>query len=102
MPNPKTRFLGTGSFLPEQVRTNDDIRDMGVDTCDEWISTRTGIRERRIAAPTMQTSDMATAAAIQALEMAELSAQDLDMVIVATVTGDMPMPATAAFVQQKL
>jgi 3-oxoacyl-[acyl-carrier-protein] synthase-3 len=73
-----------------------------VDTSDQWITERTGIRERRIAPEGMVTSDMATHAARQALEMAALAPTDLDMIVVGTVTPDMPMPATAVFVQQKL
>jgi 3-oxoacyl-[acyl-carrier-protein] synthase-3 len=104
MPNhavPRSRILGTGHFLPEAVRTNFDLERM-VDTSDAWIAERTGIRARHIAAEGTVTSDMAAAAARRALEQAGLEAQALDMIIVATVTGDMPMPATAAFVQQKL
>lgn len=98
---PATRILGTGRFLPPDVRTNFDLEKM-VDTTDEWIVERTGIRERRIAPEGMVTSDMASAAAREALAAAELSATDLDMIIVATVTPDMPMPATAVTVQQKI
>ncbi len=99
---PKSRILGTGHFLPPNVRTNDDIAKMGVDTSDQWIRERTGIQQRRIAPEGMVTSDMATRAAASALEMAKLDAKDVDMIIVGTVTPDMPMPATAVFVQQKL
>lgn len=98
---PATRILGTGHYLPETVRTNLDLEKM-VETSDAWIVERTGIRERHIAAPGEVTSDMATEAARRALAMAELSASDLDMILVATVTPDCPMPATAVFVQQKL
>jgi 3-oxoacyl-[acyl-carrier-protein] synthase III len=90
-----------GHFLPEAVRTNFDLERM-VDTSDAWIAERTGIRARHIASEGTVTSDMATAAAKRALEQAGLEAQALDMIMVATVTPDMPMPATAAFVQQKL
>jgi 3-oxoacyl-[acyl-carrier-protein] synthase-3 len=83
------------------VRTNADLEKM-VDTTDAWITERTGIRERRIAPDGVFTSDMATSAAKEALAMAGLAATDIDMIIVGTVTPDMPMPATAAFVQQKL
>jgi 3-oxoacyl-[acyl-carrier-protein] synthase-3 len=99
--HPRSRILGTGHYLPPIVRTNADLEKM-VDTSDEWISERTGIRQRHIAPDGVLTSDMATAAAKNALEMAGLSASDLDMIIVGTVTPDMPMPATAVFVQQKL
>jgi len=98
---PRSRILGTGSYLPADVRTNLDIEKM-VETSDAWITERTGIKERRIAPEGTVTSDMATAAAKAALEMAGLKATDLDMIIVGTVTPDMPMPATAVFVQQKL
>jgi 3-oxoacyl-[acyl-carrier-protein] synthase-3 len=98
---PRSRILGTGHYLPPVVRTNADLEKM-VDTSDAWITERTGIRERRIAPDGIFTSDMATSAAKEALAMAGLAATDLDMIIVGTVTPDMPMPATAAFVQQKL
>ena len=101
MKPPASRILGTGHYLPPNVRTNADLEKM-VETSDAWIVERTGIRERRIAPEGVVTSDMAAAAARQALEAAELSATDLDMIIVGTVTPDMPMPATAVFVQQKL
>jgi len=101
MITPASRILGTGHFLPPIVRTNADLEKM-VETSDEWIRERTGIRERRIAPEGIVTSDMAAAAARQALEAAELSPKDLDLIIVGTVTPDMPMPATAVFVQQKL
>ncbi len=98
---PKSRVLGTGRYLPPLVRTNFDLEKM-VETSDTWIRERTGIRERRIAPEGMVTSDMATGAAKAALEAAGLEAKDLDLIIVGTVTPDMPMPATAVFVQQKL
>ena len=98
---PRSRIIATGSFLPENVRTNDDLAQM-VDTSDEWIRERTGIRERRIAGEGTFSSDMAAAAAKNALQAAGLKASDLDMIIVGTVTPDMPMPATAVFVQDKI
>jgi 3-oxoacyl-[acyl-carrier-protein] synthase-3 len=98
---PASRILGTGHYLPPIVRTNADLEKM-VETSDAWITERTGIKQRRIAPEGVVTSDMATAAAKQALEAAELQPQDLDMILVGTVTPDMPMPATAVFVQQKL
>jgi 3-oxoacyl-[acyl-carrier-protein] synthase-3 len=100
-PLPRSRILGTGHYLPSVVRTNLDLEKM-VETSDAWIRDRTGIRERRLAPDGVVTSDMAAAAGKAALEMAGLAARDLDMIIVATVTPDMPMPATAVFVQQKL
>ena len=98
---PASRILGTGHYLPPIVRTNADLERM-VDTSDEWIVERTGIRTRHIAPDGVVTSDMATAAAKSALEAAGLTASDLDLILVATVTPDMPMPATAVFVQHKL
>ena len=101
MSAPSTVILGTGAYAPERVLTNDDLSKM-VDTSDEWIRTRTGIRERRIAAADEAPSDMAVQAARRALDDAKLSPADIDLLIVATVTPDMPMPATACFVQHKL
>ncbi len=101
MATPAARILGMGHYLPPIVRTNADLERM-VETSDAWIVERTGIRERRVAPPEIVTSDMAAAAAKLALEQAELSAADLDMILVATVTPDMPMPATAVYLQQKL
>ncbi len=99
--SPRSRILGTGAYAPEQVLTNVELEKM-VETSDQWIRERTGIRERRIARPNEATSDMAYAAARRALEMAGLAASDLDMIIVGTITGDTPMPACAAFLQRKL
>ncbi len=99
--SPASRILGTGHYLPPIVRTNLDLEKM-VETSDAWIVERTGIRERRIAPAGVVTSDMAAEAAKRALEAAELQPKDLDLIIVGTVTPDMPMPATAVFVQQKL
>jgi 3-oxoacyl-[acyl-carrier-protein] synthase-3 len=96
-----SRISGTGHYVPARVMTNFDLEKL-VDTSDAWIQERTGIRERRIAAEGETTSDMATAAARRALESAELDPSDVDMIIVNTVTPDMPLPATAMFVQQKL
>lgn len=101
MKQPAARILGTGHYLPPMVRTNQELERL-VDTSDAWIVERTGIRERRIAADGMVTSDMAAEAARRALEVADIRAVDIDMILVATVTPDMPMPATAAFVQQKI
>jgi 3-oxoacyl-[acyl-carrier-protein] synthase-3 len=98
---PRSRILGTGHYLPEVVRSNFDLEKM-VETSDAWITERTGIKERRIAPDGVVTSDMACFAAQKALEAAGILAEDLDMIIVGTVTGDMPMPATAVYVQQKL
>lgn len=98
---PRTQIIGTGSYAPEKVITNKDLEKM-VETSDEWIVERTGIRERRQAAPGELTSDMAVKAAIRALEMANTRAADLDMIVLGTISPDMPMPACAAFVQAKL
>lgn len=97
----RARIIGTGGYAPEKVITNDDLAAR-IDTSDEWITTRTGIKERRMAADDEQTSDMATAAAKRALDMAGMDASELDMIIVGTISGDMPMPACAVFVQAKL
>ena len=94
-------FLGTGSYLPEKILTNKDMEKI-VDTTDEWIMTRTGIKERHIAAETQATSDLAVEAAKKALEAAGLKAGDIDLIIVATITPDMPTPSTACLVQSKL
>lgn len=92
------RIAGIGAYVPEKVLTNADLERM-VDTTDEWIATRTGIRERRIAAEDQAASDLGIAAARQALERSGVSAADVDLVIVCTVTGDMPFPATASIIQ---
>jgi 3-oxoacyl-[acyl-carrier-protein] synthase-3 len=94
-------ILGTGSYLPERIMTNAELEKM-VDTNDEWIRTRTGIQERRIAGPSETTSDMAAAAARAALENAGIDAQEISMIICATVTPDMFFPNTACFVQTKI
>ncbi len=92
---------GTGSYVPERVLTNADFEKM-VDTSDEWIVTRTGIKERRIAAPGENPSDMATKAGERALADARITAQDVDLLIVATVSGDFQFPSTACIVQRRL
>ena len=94
-------ILGTGSYLPARRLTNDDLSKI-VDTSDEWIATRTGIKARHIAAENEQTSDLAVAAAKAALADAAISAKDIDLIIVATSTPDMTFPATACIVQNKL
>jgi 3-oxoacyl-[acyl-carrier-protein] synthase-3 len=94
-------IVGTGSYVPEKVLTNDDLSRI-VDTSDEWITTRTGIKERRIAAEGEQTSDMATKAALKALEQAKVAPEEIDLILVATATPDMLFPATACFVQKKI
>lgn len=97
----KARIIGTGSYLPERILTNFDLEQM-VDTNNEWISARTGIHERHIAADDEQTSDLAVNAAQRAMEMAGVSADQIDMVVVATITGDFPWPSTACLVQDKI
>ncbi len=97
----RSSILGTGSYLPEKRITNADLEKM-VDTSDEWIMTRTGIRERRMAAPGQNTSDLAVEASRKALASAGIDAKDLDMIIVATLTPDALLPATACMVQHKL
>ena len=92
---------GIGSSVPEKKLTNEDLTHM-VDTNEEWITTRTGIKERRIAGDDLQVSDLAVNAAKNALAEAKLEAQDIDLVIVATLTSEMVSPATACLVQQKL
>jgi len=97
----KVGILGVGKYLPEKVLTNADLEKM-VDTSDDWITTRTGIKERHIAAKDEATSDLATKAAKAALKNAGLKPADLDLIIVATVTPDMSFPSTATFVQANL
>ena len=94
-------IIGTGSYLPRRVLTNADLAKV-MDTTDEWITTRTGIKERHIAAADQATSDLAAEAARRALRQAGLVAEDLDMIIVATVTPDMFFPSTACFVQKAI
>jgi 3-oxoacyl-[acyl-carrier-protein] synthase-3 len=98
---PKSRILGVGAYTPERILTNRELERI-VDTSDEWVRERTGIHERRIAADGESTSDMALRAAEHALEMAGLGPQALDLIVVGTVTPDMPFPSTAAFLQHKL
>ena len=99
----RSRIVGTGTYLPERVVTNDDLSQrMGVNTSDAWIRERTGIGARRLAAPDEATSDMATRASYRALEMAGIRPEDLDLIICGTVTADMPFPAAACFVQAKM
>ena len=94
-------ITGLGSHVPERVVTNDELSTM-METSDEWIVERTGIRERRIAAPEEALSDLALPAARQALEDAGIAGSDLDLIIVATVTPDMAFPATAAILADEL
>src|ERR1043166_6814133 len=94
-------IIGTGSYVPEKILTNADLSRI-VDTSDDWITTRTGIKERRIAAKDENTSDMATKATLKAMEQANISAKEIDLILVATATPDMLFPATACFVQKKI
>src|SRR5213080_3140318 len=94
-------IIGTGSYTPEKILTNEDLSRM-VDTSDEWITTRTGIKERRVAAKDETTSDMAAKAALKAIEQAKISPEEIDLLLVATATPDMIFPATACFVQKKI
>jgi 3-oxoacyl-[acyl-carrier-protein] synthase-3 len=95
------KIVGTGSYVPERVLTNADLEKM-VDTTDEWITSRTGIKERRIAAPDEATSHMATKAAQRAMEAAGITAEDIDLIIVATISPDTFFPSTACHVQRNL
>src|ERR1700732_2192074 len=93
-----SHLLGTGAYCPKRILTNQDLEKL-VDTTDAWISERTGIKERRIAAEREFTSDMAVVAARHALEMATTRTQDLAMIMRATVSADMPLPSCAVIVQ---
>ena len=95
------KILSSGSYVPEKVLTNFDLEKM-VETSDEWISTRTGIKERRIAAKDENTSDLAYKAALKAIEKAKISVDDIDLIILATISPDAPMPSTACYLQKKL
>ena len=97
----RARITGTGSYVPEKVLTNLDLEKF-IDTNDEWIRTRTGICERHIAADDENTSDLATRAAERALQMAGVNAKDIELIVVGTITGDYPWPATACVVQSNL
>ena len=94
-------ILAVGSYVPERVLTNADFEHM-VDTSDEWITSRTGIKERRIAHKDESTSDLATQAAWRAMERAKVAADQIDLIIVATITPDMPFPSTACLVQKNI
>ena len=91
-------IIGTGHYVPERVLTNADLEKM-VDTTDEWIVSRSGIRERHIARDDQATSDLAAEASRRAMTSAGVKAEDIDLIIVATITPDMPFPNTACFVQ---
>ena len=99
--NRSVSIIGTGSYVPEKRLTNEDLSKI-VDTNDDWITTRTGIKERRIAAKDENTSDMAARAALKAIEQAKISSEEIELILVATATPDMLFPATACFVQKKI
>ncbi len=96
-----SRIAGTGSYLPEKVLTNDDLSKL-VDTSDEWIASRTGIRQRHIAAEGETTSDLAYHAAVRAMEAAGVEASELDLIVLGTTTPDIIFPSTACLVQHRL
>jgi len=96
------RILGTGFYVPPKVLTNSDLQEMGLDTTDEWIVQRTGVSERRIADPDIATSDLAYDASLKALDMAGMTAKDLDLIIVATITPDTGCPSAANWLQAKM
>ena len=95
------KILSSGSYVPEKVLTNFDLEKM-VETSDEWISTRTGIKERRIIDKNQTTSDLAYNASMKAIEKAKISVDDIDLIILATISPDAPMPSTACYLQKKL
>ena len=95
------RIAGTGSYLPEKVLTNDDLAKL-VDTSDEWIAARTGIRERHVAAEGETTSDLAYHASLRAMEAAGVSAGELDLIVMGTTTPDLIFPSSACLLQHKL
>ncbi len=97
----RARITGTGSCVPEKVMTNFDIEKF-IDTSDEWIVTRTGIRERHIISDDQNTSDLATTAAKNAMEMAGVTAEEIDLIVLGTISADYPWPATACIVQENI
>jgi len=99
--NQYVRIIGTGSSAPDRVLTNADLEKM-VDTSDEWITERSGIKERRIAPPDKVGSDYACEASLIAMKVAGVTAEGLDMIILATVTPDVPLPSTACILQDRL
>jgi len=97
----KVGIIGVGEYLPEKILTNADLEKM-VDTSDEWITTRTGIKERHLATAGEASSDLAFKASLQALKDAKIKPEDLELIIVATITGDMAFPSVSAILQDKL
>jgi 3-oxoacyl-[acyl-carrier-protein] synthase-3 len=96
------RILGTGSYVPPKRLTNFDLQKMGLETTDEWIVQRTGVKERRVADPDVNTSDLAYEASLKALDMAGMTVKDIDLIMVATITPDTCCPAAANWLQAKL
>ena len=99
---PFARILGTGSYLPDNVVTNADLQARGVETSDEWIASRTGIRERRLALEGQTTGDLAYEASLRALEAAGVAASELDLIVLGTTTPDIIFPSTACLLQHRL
>lgn len=97
----RARIIGTGSYLPDKILTNSDLEKL-VETSDEWITTRTGMKERRIASKEEPTSFMGLEAAKRALAKANLSSEEVDLILVATITPDYPFPSTACLIQAEL
>ena len=100
MANRRIGILGTGSFLPERILSNHDLEKV-LDTNDEWIYKRTGIKERRIAAPEVNASDLAKEASLRAMDMAGITAKDIDLIIMTTMTPDTCCPAGANWLEAK-
>ena len=96
-----SKIIGTGSYLPKKILTNKDL-EASLDTTDDWITSRTGIKERHIADPNENTSDLAYEASLQAIKSANIDASDIDLIILATTTPDKVFPSTACTVQSKL
>ena len=96
------RILGTGSYVPPKVLSNFDLQKMGLDTTDEWIVQRTGVRERRMAEPDVTAADLGYEASLKALDMAGMTAKDVDLIILATITPDTCCPSGANWLEAKL
>jgi 3-oxoacyl-[acyl-carrier-protein] synthase III (EC 2.3.1.41) len=96
-----SKVIGVGSFVPERVLTNDELCGI-VDTSDEWITSRTGIKERRIAEKGLTTSDIAAEAVRKAIKLSGLNPEDIELILVGTITPDMIFPSTSCIVQEKL
>ena len=94
-----SKVIGIGSFVPERVLTNDELCGI-VDTSDEWITSRTGIKERRIAKEGLTTSDIAAEAAKKAIKLSGLNPEDIELILVGTITPDMIFPSTSCIVQE--